>query len=193
MRVRYNFLIVPLVTFALTVAHYLVASLFPQFGASLIGPFLGFILICIMFGDPICSLVGALIFSLYAHVESGYDSWRIVQVVVFSVIGALSSVAVRRSLIRWHDEAIRNRHAVDLINAANGNLGKLKEIHLDAKNLIQWWDGLSEAARFEMAKNILGNLAHVLTVWEGWHALFQEKEIMKWENLRQKLGGKDGD
>lgn len=130
-------------------------------------------------------------FSVYHWDRYGWNGFIQIAIGAFGIAGF--GGITKRALIRTAVEAERNRHAIELINAANGNLGKLREIHIDSVKLIDAWKSLSDTAKYEVVNNIRGNLAHVLNIWEGWHALFQERETMKWENLRQKLGSKDGD
>lgn len=140
------------------------------------------------------ALLSALLISLYPPLlrYSHYGLFGSIVIALGAFMIAAPSGILKRALKEQVAAAERNRHAMELINAANGNLGKLREVHLDSVKLIDAWKSLSDAAKFEVVNSIRGNLGHVLTVWEGWHALFQEREIVKWENLKQKLRGGDG-
>lgn len=149
--------------------------------------------LCLFWSGLKANILSAVFITAYGLDNPIYDTSRLI-ILLFTVWPiAVGGGLMKRWLIESTREAERNRHAANLIDAANGNLGKLKEIHLDSIKLVDAWKSLSDAAKFEVVNSIRGNLGHVLTIWEGWHALFQERETVKWDNLRQKLGGKDGD
>lgn len=128
-----------------------------------------------------------LAYVIYQGDHYGLNGGLQVIVCAYGIAGAVGTLKYRERAKTI--EAERNRHAAEAMNAVNGNLGKLKELHLDSVKLVDGWPSLSDAAKFEVVNGIRGGLAHVLNIWEGWHALFQEREILKWDKLKQTLEG----
>jgi hypothetical protein len=132
------------------------------------------------------NMVSALFISIAIH-QSSPDPSRTV-VAILSAFGLAFVVGVMHRQRRDAAvEAERNRHAMTLVDAANGNLDALAEIHQDSQNLVSGWRALDDAARLRLADKIRGGLADVLLIFGGWHQLFKEKEALKWESLSQKL------
>lgn len=166
------------------------ASRYEWFTVSLALP-IGVLSLCLFWSGLRANILSAVFITAYALYNSSFDPSRTIQLVFAVWPVAVTGGLLKRWLIESVIEAERNRHAAEAMSAVNGNLGKLKEIHLDSVKLVDAWKSLNDTAKFEVVNNIRGNLAHVLNIWEGWHALFQEREAVKWENLRQKQRGRD--
>jgi hypothetical protein len=179
-----RFLAGPLLTLAALLCAYFI---WPDWNTLTLAPLFPLLAFSGFVSGLRANLVSAIFVSVYAYQSVNYSPERVIAVTL-SVFGTVLIVGIlHRQRRDAAVEAERNRHALELINAANGNLGRLREIHLDAANLIQSWKSLGEPGRFQVVDKIRGDLANVLLVWEGWHQLFKEREKMKWENLKRKL------
>jgi hypothetical protein len=180
-----RFFLSPLVTvILLLLVEY--ARRFDWYTPSTAIPLAG-MLTCVFWSGLRANAISALFITAYTLTIFPDDPARSSQVIIFAWFVAIPCGLLKQQQIRDAVEAERNRHAAALVDAANGNLGTLKEIHTDTVSLVQGWQILSPEIRFRRVDEIRGRLANVLHIWEGWHILYKEREALKWENLSQKL------
>lgn len=172
MKTKHSWFIVPLAVPIFTTIHYLVAIFFPWVSASLVGPFLGFILISIVFGGWGSSLVGSGILSAYVLIETDYDPWRTGQLIFFSVVGAVMSVTVKQLLIRWHSEAEYYRQKA--LDTFNGNRARMVEALDNLDKALAAVD-IIDVKKFAQIARI--KQADTLTLVDSWHEMAKDKRV----------------
>lgn len=181
----WHYLSVPGVTFAATSAINLLARLFPQISTSLALPFLVYLVAAFWWGNLWSALLGAAVLSAYTLIESGFDAWRGGQLIAASVVGAFLVQAAKESLIHQIKAAERARRTLNLIDAADKSLARLKSMHKRVSDFVQGYAVLSEAARFEFMVNHRGELANILQSYDGFHRLWLERrEVQAGEEIK---------
>lgn len=125
------------------------------------------------------NLASALFISLYAWRAVNYDPLRagIVAFSAFVMVGIVGTL--RRQREAEARAAERNTYALNMVRTANGNLDRLEKVHNRTIDLDHGWNVITDEAKHREVTWVRGELATLRTIWQGWHQLYREREVVK--------------